>query len=80
LPKTIRSDLPENEQPVIITITAIVFLEDRERCLETGMNDFLTKPVFIEEIKDMINKWFNQFLQSFTLLYHLFSNRFKKVA
>ncbi|SMP61430.1 response regulator [Anoxynatronum buryatiense] len=38
-----------NHTPVI-AVTAYVGEEDRQRCLEAGMNDFLTKPVDTEAL------------------------------
>jgi oxygen-independent coproporphyrinogen-3 oxidase len=33
--------------------------EDRDDCLEAGMNDFLSKPVKLEELLNMLAKWSN---------------------
>ena len=41
----------------IIAMTANVMNEDRENCLKVGMNDFISKPVRIEEIAKILKKW-----------------------
>jgi CheY-like chemotaxis protein len=41
----------------IIAMTANAMLEDRDRCLEIGMNDHLSKPVRIEELQACIERW-----------------------
>ncbi|WP_026793441.1 MULTISPECIES: chemotaxis protein CheB [Planktothrix] len=44
-------------QPWIIAVTANVLERDRQKCLEVGMNDYLSKPIMIEDFNDAISKY-----------------------
>ncbi len=41
----------------VIAMTANAFAEDRRRCLEAGMNDFLTKPCRPEQLFSVLVRW-----------------------
>jgi CheY-like chemotaxis protein len=44
----------------IVAITANAMKEDRARCLEAGMDDHLTKPVHIEDIRGALKRWISE--------------------
>ena len=54
----IRTIISPERQPYIVALTANAMQGDRERCLEAGMNDYLSKPVKIDDIQAVISRHF----------------------
>ena len=50
-------DLPGCAATTSVVLTANVFAEDRRRCLEAGMDDFLTNPVVPEPLFETVMRW-----------------------
>ncbi len=60
----IRQNAEIQRQPYIIALTANALKGDRERFLEAGMNDYLSKPVRLEDLSAAINRHTNTLLVS----------------
>ena len=53
--RMIRRQLPI--QPIIVAMTANAMQGDQQDCLQSGMNDYLSKPIRPEELLTMLQKW-----------------------
>lgn len=51
-----------NHRPIIIAVTANVLKEDRDRCFEAGMDDFMAKPINNNILVTVINRYSQQLL------------------
>jgi CheY-like chemotaxis protein len=57
--KIIRErEAKENKEPT--TIIAMTALSDKKSCLEAGMNDFLFKPVMLNQLISILKQWLPQ--------------------
>jgi two-component system, sensor histidine kinase and response regulator len=55
--RAVRAAEPDGRRVPIIAMTASVLEGERERCLASGMDDFLTKPVDPADLERVIRKW-----------------------
>jgi CheY-like chemotaxis protein len=58
--RAIRAMPPPISNIPIIALTASAVQDTRDKCLESGMNDYLTKPLKIGQLKDMLIQWLGE--------------------
>ncbi len=52
--RQLRQELPAEQQPHIYAMTAGVTAEDRQACLDAGMDGFVDKPVVREQLEQLL--------------------------
>lgn len=57
--KNIIQKTYNTKRPKIIAMTANAMPEDKENCINSGMDDYISKPISIEIIDKALNKWIN---------------------
>jgi len=56
--REVRTHIAKHHQPLIVALTANAVQGDRERCLAAGMDDYVPKPVKIDDLQAVIRKLF----------------------
>lgn len=57
LAREIRRREVDNEYTPIIAYTANAVKGERDRCLDCGMDDYLTKPIALKDLEEKISNW-----------------------
>ncbi|BAY79886.1 multi-sensor hybrid histidine kinase (plasmid) [Nostoc linckia NIES-25] len=54
-----ESRFASGRRPVVIAMTANAMKEDKQMCLDAGMDDYLSKPVLKEDLAAALERWAN---------------------
>ena len=46
-----------DKRPVILALSAGVTVEEKQRCIEIGMDDFLSKPITLAKLTEKLKKY-----------------------
>jgi CheY-like chemotaxis protein len=52
-----------NKDVIIIAQTAYSLIGDKDKSIEAGCNDYITKPIFKDKLMTLINKYFNHLVE-----------------
>lgn len=55
--RRIRAMHTKINQPAIIAMTANSSTEDKEKCIQVGMDDFISKPITIDIVTQTLSRW-----------------------
>ena len=58
--RQIVSQYEVHERPVIVAMTADAMVEDRQKCLDAGMDDYVSKPINLEAMQVSLERWGTQ--------------------
>ncbi|MBF2709055.1 PAS domain S-box protein [Flavobacterium soyangense] len=50
-------DMEGLEKTPIIALTAGILIDEKEKCFESGMDDFLAKPIIVSDLEKTLLKW-----------------------
>ena len=49
--------IPSQKHVPIIALTAKAMKEDRQKCIDSGANDYMAKPIVIEKLLSLLRVW-----------------------
>lgn len=55
--RRIVNSTKSEDRPFIIAVTADAMQGDRDKCIEAGMDDYISKPIRITDIHDVLDRW-----------------------
>ena len=62
--KATRSIREFNKDVIILAQTAFALIGDRQKAIEAGCNDYISKPISQSKLTALIDKYFNKYKQS----------------